>query len=983
MDHIRRPVNSVIPHLEVPFLDIIPYQLGHFDDFWRIAGFEQTTSGSPINEATPGSLDHNQDSDFISGYGNPPSSLARDRSTIDYARLIQSWLYFGLLSEYTGKVVNPLDFLHITTDNRRLVTSRNPLETLLKPAKHNARLLEKSKSFLDQISRIPYATQAPFPSILLSVNVLLSLLGRINPLYNNSLCLLEPGLPQTRLLAERMSSIGWCPRHINRICGTLGADKAYFVSLLNRHERSGIDHSLCSETSCRANDTNKKTYKTLHVSQDCPCPMVGVDEVQLAEIIRQSKIPIVHVETDPITNIPTLKLTAASALSRYIAVSHVWADGLGNPWSNSLPQCQIERLARQISALPKGNKIGNLFYEPYSFGHFSGDWVPATSENSQQKSRCFWIDTLCVPVSEQLKGLRIQAINKMAAIYVGASHVLVLDYELQQLRLGTQPLHDHKAYIVSCNWNSRSWTYQEGKLGRSCYFQCADGALKPSVSRGGGLPLNLEEWGEGTFSFIMSMLISISRPYIRLLWPITNTLKYVLLCAWYIFDVSKDTPAIQWRLRYRLRNCLRLFAVRILLQNTLTWILYVVPYVNTHSQNLAGAWNELAHRSTTKADDLYLILCNLIGRKTYQLKGLKSNSERMAAIISSCETIPQAFLYNRGTRCLENEDHLDRWLPTVVNGGYLSRSPPLVIKENSLYANPAGLKPIMLLPPTKLDGTYSLFTKEDAFICNIEAHRPKDDRFQVDRNRYVATGILLEKDIRAYYGHIRGACVHVASIKDSSSNDPIFLSVVYDCPVTAVQSFTPKTGIGDNNSPKIYIDRFVQKCNLQIKREPLLFQHRLSQRRNDANSHPTVSIIALVLWTATGMGALTSLDNSVPSFFIVFGALGIGLSFISPMYLEPMHLYIIIIYPTMQNRARFFAFVISRWVAIIIFVIYEFIWIPHEYNAWVASFAEEPVPWYKSFNIGSRRWRAIFRQRRRDLPSQPNDIEMQSTNNQV
>ncbi|OTA54189.1 hypothetical protein K449DRAFT_439599 [Hypoxylon sp. EC38] len=928
MDHIPRPVNSVIPHLEVPFLDIIPYQLGHFDDFWRIAGFERTTSDSPINEVTPGSLDHNQDSDFISGYGNPPSGLARDRSVMDYARLVQSWLYFGLLSEYTGKVVNPLDLLHVTPDNKRLVRSQkfiasdnmrlsisqNLMEIL---GQRRARLLKRARAFLDQISGISYATQDPLPLILLSVSVLLGSLqeslqeetrglpywlkrGQLQARMSStdSLYCLEQGLPQTRLLTERMSSTGWCPRHISRICGTLRSEVAYFVSLLNRHERPGIDHSPCSETSCMANDVNEETYETFHVSQDCPCSMIGVDEAQLAEIIRQGKIPIVRIERDQTTNRPTLKLIATSASNRYIAVSHVWADGLGNPRSNSLPQCQIERLSRRISALPKGNKPGTSFSQTYNFGRTWANWVPATSEDSQQKPRCFWIDTLCVPIMN----------------YSNSGWGLsrsVITWPISLLAIGTQGV----------------------------------GRIKK------------ENWVD----------------------PATSSVQTVLSTP--VFCVSNDIPATQWKLRYHLRN--RLLTVPDLWPNKHGWISYLVPYANTHSPNLARTWNELVRRSTTKADDLYLILCNLIGRKTYQLKGLKSNSERMAAIISSCETIPQAFLYNRGTRCLENEDHLDRWLPTAVNGSDLSHSPPLVVKEDSLYANPAGLQPILLLPPTKLEGTYSLFTKEDTFICNIEAHRPIDDRFQVDRNRYVATGILLEKDIRAYYGQIRGACVHVASIKDSGSDDPIFLSVVYDCPVTAVQSFTPKTGIGDNDSPKIYIDRFVQKCNLQIKREPLLFQHRLSRRRNDANSHPTVSIIPLVLWTATGIRALTSLDNSVPDFIFYLIFFCAIVPFVSAPILVPLYIYTIVHYPTMQNRGRFLAFVISQWITIIIFTIYEFIWVPHAYNVWVASFAEEPVPWYKSFNIGSRRWRAIFRQRRRDLPSQPNDIEMQSTNNQV
>ena len=35
---------------------------------------------------------------------------------------------------------------------------------------------------------------------------------------------------------------------------------------------------------------------------------------------------------------------AGSTVRPYIAISHVWADGLGNVFSNSLPRCQIAYL---------------------------------------------------------------------------------------------------------------------------------------------------------------------------------------------------------------------------------------------------------------------------------------------------------------------------------------------------------------------------------------------------------------------------------------------------------------------------------------------------------------------------------------------------------------------------------------------------------------------------------------------------------------
>ncbi len=76
----------------------------------------------------------------------------------------------------------------------------------------------------------------------------------------------------------------------------------------------------------------------------------------------------------------------------YVAISHVWSDGLGNPNHNSLPFCQIKRLQELV-------------------------------QESTGKPLPFWIDTICVPLEERLRG---KAIANMAKVYRSAAAVLVL-----------------------------------------------------------------------------------------------------------------------------------------------------------------------------------------------------------------------------------------------------------------------------------------------------------------------------------------------------------------------------------------------------------------------------------------------------------------------------------------------------------------------------------------------------------------------------
>jgi len=118
----------------------------------------------------------------------------------------------------------------------------------------------------------------------------------------------------------------------------------------------------------------------------------------------------------------------------YIAISHVWAHGLGNTTENALPRCQLLRLKYLTSALL--SRL-NVSAEPL-----------------------IWIDTLCIPVDPTLANVRKLALSKIAKTFQDAKQVLVLDAELQK-----SPAFSHRNEIctgVLCSgWMRRLWTLQE------------------------------------------------------------------------------------------------------------------------------------------------------------------------------------------------------------------------------------------------------------------------------------------------------------------------------------------------------------------------------------------------------------------------------------------------------------------------------------------------------------------------------------------
>ena len=126
----------------------------------------------------------------------------------------------------------------------------------------------------------------------------------------------------------------------------------------------------------------------------------------------------------------------------YVAISHVWSDGLGHsPGVNALPECQIRRLHDLI--LVTGLR------EPI-----------------------VWIDALCVP-AENGPGKR-SALAQMADVYRNATNVLVLDSDLL-LTPSSSCNEEILLRIALSKWMRRLWTLEEGVVARSqLLFQLLD-----------------------------------------------------------------------------------------------------------------------------------------------------------------------------------------------------------------------------------------------------------------------------------------------------------------------------------------------------------------------------------------------------------------------------------------------------------------------------------------------------------------------------
>lgn len=176
------------------------------------------------------------------------------------------------------------------------------------------------------------------------------------------------------------------------------------------------------------------------------------DRTKIQGILARGGIPLLSLSDPYSLNSPRIYDIEPDVVEyepriRSVAISHVWADGLGNNWNNSLPICQLVKLRDNAFQILSGRDehIADRIY--------------------------VWIDTLCVPLHPA--EARKSAILTMKDVYQKALTVLVLDAELMRHELPSTAL-EILVRVISSNWVGRLWTFQEAFYARNLFFQFED-----------------------------------------------------------------------------------------------------------------------------------------------------------------------------------------------------------------------------------------------------------------------------------------------------------------------------------------------------------------------------------------------------------------------------------------------------------------------------------------------------------------------------
>ncbi|OAA60851.1 HET domain protein [Cordyceps fumosorosea ARSEF 2679] len=254
---------------------------------------------------------------------------------------------------------------------------------------------------------------------------------------------------------KHMLSVGWCPSEVEKLRNLFqGVASLHYVTRLRPRTRPG-DHVRCANYACRAFQIDIEQYKPRHAMEGCQCDDVHVDEAELVRALRgTTSYPVLKIDIGPDGAGPAnVTLETYRPGVNYVALSHVWADGLGNPRINALPHCQVMRIAKAVAEL---NRTMN------------------ESKDDPETEYRVWVDTICCPV--ELEGKAI-ALERIADVYKNSTHVLILDSSLTCMDTTTSDLAEMLLRTFSCSaWMRRLWTLQEAILPKNLCIQFQDKA---------------------------------------------------------------------------------------------------------------------------------------------------------------------------------------------------------------------------------------------------------------------------------------------------------------------------------------------------------------------------------------------------------------------------------------------------------------------------------------------------------------------------
>ncbi|MCJ1281306.1 hypothetical protein MMC26_000624 [Xylographa opegraphella] len=401
-------------------------------------------------------------------YPSRPVSVTTIYANFGSRILFQTWLFFGLLQVFLKDCYDKEDYKKSVGGRIRITTAKlfeNMRRMWVKQVQQKSG--DKAVQFrtvvncLRLIAQVLRACNDDFDwRIKLSIASLCEVFSATVALAFASLGVKEPTIPIPNQLGlhlfeqnrkERMLSAGWCSNDTAVAAERFSSVQTlYFLSRMKKLDAQR-DHNGCQVDMCKWNQIRKMSTK-LYIRHRLPLLKLKTHQGDLHGL--------------------QIEVVEYSGKERYVAISHVWAYGLGNPIANTLPRCQVAhlgelmvKLSSTATDLPSSNAEGKVQTLEMD--------TQMSLESGANAEIYLWIDTLCCPVSPaESKAL---AIELLEYTYQKASYVLVLDGGLVVCNYAQIPVYEAIARIFTSAWLQRLWTLQEGVLAQDrLWFQFRD-----------------------------------------------------------------------------------------------------------------------------------------------------------------------------------------------------------------------------------------------------------------------------------------------------------------------------------------------------------------------------------------------------------------------------------------------------------------------------------------------------------------------------
>lgn len=290
MDHLPLPRDPVSTHPEVPLLCSVdfeyPFKRILFSDYPEFCGYE-------INEFLEKGIE-------VDNVDAIPGHVA----------FLQGWLYFGLLCEFTRRVVRPSEFLS-RNDQGLCRVSTAGLETLIRQFEVDKSTEEESTSAAHIGALHVMFSHCNEYAEMLGVwhrdhGQIMPTLGLISFSIVALAAALELAVQHSNRVKSQYSWLPWyngefvrstlrskgtCPYLVRMLEKELGPLEAYYASLLPGPRG---DHINCNELCCLENVRSEELYITSHLREGCDCDNIHVDEAPLCAILQAGAIPILE-----------------------------------------------------------------------------------------------------------------------------------------------------------------------------------------------------------------------------------------------------------------------------------------------------------------------------------------------------------------------------------------------------------------------------------------------------------------------------------------------------------------------------------------------------------------------------------------------------------------------------------------------------------------------------------------------------------------